>query len=208
MNINYKDAKNATMMHNAGNLTGIASTMEGMLLNAVELNPDYLGEDVACFWALGHIRMIMAASDNPSGLYPLALRQEVFVHTKALYQMAYRIERRNAAMSYPPLTIAAQILANATANASYKVGSNRSGLVSHEEVAEEIDSGSPDPFSGEICGEWCYVNWYSDALDECLAVVKEHEEAEAAKTDGDRLKEAVDALEWLAEKRMDGIEND
>jgi hypothetical protein len=192
MNISYEDARDATMITNASNIIGVANTMENMLMNAIEINLDYLGEDVACFWALGHIRLIIAANENVAGLYPISLRQEVFMHIKALYQMAYRIDHRNAAMSYPPLTIAAQVLANITANASYGVGKNRRGLVSHEMVRNDIDSGIPSPFSGELCGEYVYVNWYSDAFDECLDIVRKHEEAEAAKTDEERSQEAND----------------
>lgn len=205
MNIEYSDAKDATRIANASNMVGVANSMETMLLNAVDVNYEYLNDDVAVHWIQGHLRAIMDAGLYSDGLFPFSLRQEVFMHTKALYQMAYRIEHRNGPMSYPPLVIAVQALANITANDSYRVGENRGGLVSHEEL-EAIDHGMPSPFSGEVCGEWVYANWYSDAMNECEEAVRLHEEAEAAKTDEDRLQEAVDAVNWLAENKMDGIE--
>ena len=205
MNIEYQDARDATRIGNASNLSGVASTMERMVLNAVEINQEYIGDDVAQYWALGDIRaLIQIASHSAGGLYPVPLRREVFVHTKAIYQMAYRIEKRNAVMAYPPLVIAAQALANITANASYAVGESRRGLVSHEEL-EAIDYGIPSPFSGEICGEYVYVNWYSDAMTACKAVVEAFDATEAAKTDEDRLRESMEAIAWLTENEMQGV---
>lgn len=206
MNIKYEDARAAGRIHYASNLIGIATTMEQMVLNAIELNERYLKDDVAQYWALGHIRAIVSSAKNTTGLYPLSLRQEVFVHTKALYQMAYRVEHRNAVMAYPPLTIAAQVLANITSNDWYGIGQNRPGYVTKDQILHDIDMGVPDPVTIIINDESFYVNWYSDAVDECLAVVARHEEAEAteaAATDEERQQRLSKLTEWLDEPSPD-----
>lgn len=166
MNISYQDARDATMIAGASNILGVANTMRQMVENAIELNPDVIGNDDAVHWVKGHLAAIITLGTDTAGLYPVSLRSEVFVHITAVYRMVYRIDWRNQVMAYPPLTIAAQVLANIAASDSYRVGENRNGLVTHD-ILGLVDHGIPSPFSGQIAGEHIYVNWYSDAMQAC-----------------------------------------
>lgn len=190
MNIKYQNAKDALAMAYASSLVGMANTMKGMLLNAKWEN-EVINDDVACEWVLGHLRAITDASNYKDGLYPLSLRPEVFMHIVALYQMVYRIEHRNMPMSYPPLTITAQVLANIAVNNSYYDRSpDAIGLVPHEEM-EQIDNAITPAFSGNVDGEWIYINWYDDAMKECLEAVKIYEGIEELKRDSERMNEKM-----------------
>lgn len=173
MNIDKRDALDAENIANACNLKGVANSMLRMLDNAVDLNLDYLGHDVAVDWIRDELMIIInekvIGSHYP---YPYTLRPHIFEATKKLYQMAYMVEYRNAPMSYPPLTIAAQALANITnENSYYERIENEIGIVPHSRM-EEIENATARGKTVTIGDESFFIRWFDVARDECEVALR------------------------------------
>jgi len=172
MNVDKRDASDAMMMRDEGylNLKGVASTMIHMLDNAVKLNNKFLGDDEAVGWIRKELAVIIdervVGNEHP---YPYTLRPQVFTATKNLHEMAFTSERRNAPMSYPPLTVATKCLALSTSHDSYynRPGNNEREIVPHIIVVDGFMLRKSDWITVTVNDETYRANLYQDAVDEC-----------------------------------------
>jgi len=165
MNIDKRDAREALSITNIGNIKALANLMLRMLDNAVDLNLDYLGNDVAVEWVRNSL-LIISNEPKDGNAYPFALRPSIYEETSRLYRMAYDVEDRNAPMSYAPLTLAAQVLANITVNKHYVETEWGPGLIeSHR--AKELGMACPNAVWVTVNDKEIYCDWYAEAQEEC-----------------------------------------
>ncbi len=165
MIIDKRDAQDALSMSGAVNLKGVANSMLRMLKNAVALNPEFLADDIAIRWVNNSL-LIIINEPGDAGAYPLSLRPNIYEETSRLYRMAYDVEDRNAPMSYAPLTLAAQVLANITVNKHYVETEWGPGLIeSHR--AKELGMACPNAVWVTVNDKEIYCDWYAEAQEEC-----------------------------------------
>ena len=175
MNINKRDAQDALGIAGAGNVKAIANLMLRMLSNAIDLNLKFLADDEATKWVN---RSLLIISNEPKdGAYPFSLRPNVYEETARLYRMAYTLAERNAPMSYAPLTLAAQVLANITCNDSYKEETQWGPGLVKKGRASELGMAVPDTVYIYVDGIQIGYDWYEIAQKECKAALKEYSHA-------------------------------